>query len=66
MHTFYLIPLWANARGGEITFRVGGTERRVALQRGERFPVPAGGGVGAGAARDRFGNTNRAALVGVG
>ena len=54
----------AHARGGEITFRVGGAERRVVLRRGERFPVPAGRRplVGAGAARDRFGNTNGAAL----
>jgi neutral ceramidase len=56
----------AHARGGEITFRVGGAERRVVQRRGERFPVPAGGRpvVGAGAARDRFGNTNGAALRG--
>jgi hypothetical protein len=50
----------AHARGGEVTFRVGGAERRVVLRRGERFTVPGGGrpSVAAGAARDRFGNTN--------
>ena len=58
----------AHARGGEVTFRVGGAERRVVLRRGERFPVPGGGRpiVAAGAARDRFGNTNRAPLRGAG
>jgi hypothetical protein len=47
-----------HARGGRITFRVAGRAGRVSLRRGERFPVPRAASVGAGAAHDRFGNTN--------
>jgi hypothetical protein len=52
-----------SARGGSVTFDVGGEEVTV-RSRGKTFRVPDGGAatIAAGAARDSFGNRNGAAV----
>jgi neutral ceramidase len=56
----------AQAAGGRVAFRVAGRLVRAASRTGTTFSVPAPAGasvtIGAGAARDRFGNANGAAV----
>ncbi|MFL5955903.1 MAG: neutral/alkaline non-lysosomal ceramidase N-terminal domain-containing protein, partial [Solirubrobacterales bacterium] len=53
----------AHAHGGKVTFRGEITTLVVTLKRGTVFVVPAGSRIGAGAARDRYGNRNGKAVT---